>query len=107
MIWGIGPALGLLTFCGYLLCLFGAAIVWRNRNNFLVWVHDEISFFHRSFSRYTPAGPFYIPRSQSRFKEVPNHVLNSLSPFLPTSIHRGAVLRLIGLLLFLVDLYVG
>jgi hypothetical protein len=107
MIWGAGPALGLLTFCGYLLFLFGAAAVWRNRNSFLLWVQDEISFFQRSFSRYTPVGPFYIPRSESsRFKEVPNYVWNSISRLPGTHINKGAVLLLVGLLLFLLDFYI-
>src|SRR5256884_6037427 len=33
MFWGAGPTLGLLTFCGYLLFLFGAVLVWRNRKD--------------------------------------------------------------------------
>jgi hypothetical protein len=106
MIWGTGPALGLLTICGYLLFLFGAAILWRNRSNFLVWVQDEISFFRRSFSRFVPIGPFYIPRSESRFKAVPNYVFHSLSRLPRTSINGGAILLLVGLLLFLLDFYV-
>ena len=107
MIWGAGPALGLLTFCGYLLFLLGAAVVWRNRSNFLLWIQDEISFFHRSFSRYTPVGAFYISRSESsRFKEVPNYVWNSIARLLGTHMSGGAVLLLVGLLLFLLDFYV-
>src|SRR5436305_13199221 len=104
MNWGSGPALGLLTFCGYLLLLLGAAMVWRNRNNFLLWVQDEISFFHRSFSRFTPSGPFYIPRSESlRFKEVPHSALSSISRLPRNRINRGALLLFAGLLLFLLD----
>jgi hypothetical protein len=101
MSWGTGPALGLLTFCGYLLFL------WRNRDNFLLWVQDEISFFHRSFSRFTPAGPFYIPRSESsRIKEVPHYVLNSLARLPRTRIKGAAILLFVGLLLFLLDFYI-
>ena len=107
MSWGAGPALGLLTFCGYLLSLFGVAVVWRNRNSFLVWVQDEISFFHRSFSRFTAEGPFYIPRSDStRFKEVPHYVVNSLARLARNRINGGALLLFVGLLLFLLDFYV-
>ena len=107
MFWGAGPALGLLTFCGYLLFLLGAGMVWRNRGNFLLWVHDEISFFHRSFSRFTPAGPFYIPRSDSsRLKEVPHYVLDSFARLPGTRINRGALLAFVGLLLFLLDFYI-
>lgn len=106
MIWGAGPALGLLTFCGYLLFLIGAIIVWRSRSSFLVWVQDEISFFRRSFSRYVPLGPFYIPRRQSRFKAVPNYVARSFLRLPRTNINGGAVLLFLGLLLFLLDFYV-
>ena len=106
MFWGAGPTLGLLTFCGYLLFLLGAVLVWLNRNNFLLWIQDEVSFFHRSFARYTPAGPFYIPRSDSRFKSVPHYVVNSISRLSQTRIHCGAALLLVGLLLFLLDFYV-
>ena len=106
MIWGTGPALGLLTFCGYFLFLIGGAIAWRNRNNFPVWVQDEISIFHSSFSRFVPAGSFYIPRTESRVKAVPNYVWNSSLRLARNSVHGGAVLLLIGLLLFLLDFYI-
>jgi hypothetical protein len=106
MVWGAGPALGLLTFCGYLLFLLGAAMVWRNRENFLAWVQDEVSLFHRSFSRFMPAGPFYIPRARSRFKGVPNYMLNSISRLPRARMNGGSVLLLVGLLLFLLDFYV-
>jgi len=106
MIWGTGPALGLLTLCGYFLVLIGGAIAWRNRNNFPVWVQDEISIFHSSFSRFIPAGSFYVPRTESRVKAVPNYVLNSCVRLARNSVHAGGVLLLIGLLLFLLDFYV-
>jgi hypothetical protein len=73
----------------------------------LLWVQDEISFFHRSFSRFTPAGPFYIPRSESsRIKEVPHYVLHSLARLPRTRINGGAILVFVGLLLFLLDFYI-
>src|SRR6266851_8803210 len=65
MNWGAGPALGPLTFIGYFLFAIGAALVWRNRDNFSIWVHDEISLFRRNFSRYTTIGPFYSVPLQS------------------------------------------
>ena len=81
-------------------------MVWRNRSNFLLWVQDEISFFQRSFSRFTPAGPFYFPRSESsRLKEVPHYVVNSLARLPRNRVNRGALLLIIGLLLFLLDFY--
>ena len=106
MFWGAGPTLGLLTFCGYLLFLFGAVVVWRNRSNWVLWIQDEISFFQRSFSRFTPAGPFYIRRSDSRFKSVPHYLLNSLSRLSRSRIHGGTALLVVGLLLFLLDFFI-
>ena len=103
MFWGAGPTLGLLTFCGYLFFLFGAVMLWRYRNNFLLWIQDEICFFPGSFSGYTPAGPFYIPRSDSRLKSVPHYLLDSISRLSRTRINGGAALLLVGLLLFLLD----
>ena len=88
MFWGDGPTLGLPTVCGYVLFLFGAVVVQRNRDNFLLWIQDEISFFHRSFSR---------------FRSVPHCLLNSLSR---SRIQGGPDLRFFGLRLLLFDLFV-
>jgi len=106
MVWGIGPELGLLTLSGYFLFLIGAAMAWRNRNNFPVWVQDEISIFHSSFSRFIPAGSFYVPRTESRVRAVPNYVLNSSLRLARNSVRGGGVLLLVGALLFLLDFYI-
>jgi len=71
MNWGAGSGLGPLTVFAYLLFLAGAALMWRSRDDFSVWFHDELSFFRRNFSRYTPAGPFYTLREESRLKAIP------------------------------------
>jgi len=34
--------------------------VWRNRDDFSVWFQERFSVLRRSFSRYTPVGPFYM-----------------------------------------------
>jgi hypothetical protein len=106
MNWGAGPALGPLTVFGYLLFLAGVALVWRNRGEFSVWVHDEISVFRRNFSRYTPAGPFYCIREESRFKAIPTSFVRSLSRLPRSRINAGPILLFIGFLLFILDFFV-
>jgi hypothetical protein len=106
MNWGAGPALGLLTVFGYLLFLAGATLVWRNRADFSVWFHDELSFFRRNFSRYTPAGPFYAIREESRFRAIPVSFVRSIARFPRSRINGPAVLLFLGFLLFVLDFFV-
>ena len=106
MNWGAGPTLGLLTVVGYLVFLAGATLVWRNRGDFFVWFQDELSFFRRNFSRYTPAGPFYAIREESRFRAIPVSFLRSITRFPRSRIHGAAILFLVGLILFVLDFFV-
>jgi len=106
MNWGAGPALGLLTVVGYLVFLAGATLVWRNRGEFSVWFHDELSFFRRNFSRYTPAGPFYALREESRLKAIPVSFVGSITRFPRRRVNRPAILLFLGFLLFLLDFLV-
>jgi hypothetical protein len=106
MFWGIGPSLGLLTFVGYFLFVMGAVLAWRHREELSVWVHDEISLFRRSYSRYTTIGPFYSPRQESRLKTVPSSFLRFLKRFPFSRINGAIVLFVIGFLLFVIDLFI-
>ena len=106
MNWGAGPALGLLTVSGYLLFLAGAALMWRSRSDFSIWFHDELSFFRRNFSRYTPAGPFYAIREESRLKAIPVSFLRSITRFPRSRVNGAAVLLFLGFLLFVLDFFV-
>jgi hypothetical protein len=107
MNWGIGPGLGPLTVFGYLLFLAGAALMWRSRGDFSVWFHDELSFFRRNFSRYTPAGPFYALREEShRLKAIPVSFVGSITRFPRRRVNRPAVLLFLGFLLLLLDFFV-
>ena len=103
MNWGTGPGLGLLTFFGYLLFATGAALVWRHRDDVSVWVHDEISIFRRNFSRYTPIGPFYSLREESRFKAIPTSFVRSLRRLPRSRVNGAAILLFVGLIFFLLD----
>jgi hypothetical protein len=106
MNWGTGPALGLLAVSGYLLFLAGGALMWRHRGDFSVWFQDELSFFRRNFSRYTPAGPFYTIREESRFKAIPVSFVRSITRFPRSRVNGATILLLIGLLLFVLDFFV-
>jgi hypothetical protein len=105
MYWGEGSALGLLTFVGYVLFVFGAAVVWRGREEVSVWIQDESSAVRRSFSRYTAVGPFYGPRSESRLKAVPTTFVDSLRRIPRNSVSGGMILAFLGPLLILVDFF--
>jgi hypothetical protein len=106
MNWGAGPGLGPLTVVGYLLSLAGAALMWRSRGDFSVWFHDELSFFRRNFSRYTPAGPFYTLREESRFKAIPVTFIRSINHFPRRRINGPAILLFLGFLLFVLDFFI-
>jgi hypothetical protein len=106
MKWGTGPALGLLTVFGYLLFMAGAALMWRSRGDFFVWFQDELSFFRRNFSRYTPAGPFYALREESRFKAIPVSFIRSITHFPRRRINGPAILLFMGLILLALDFFI-
>jgi hypothetical protein len=106
MYWGSGPELGLLTTSGYLFFLAGAATMWRRRWDFFIWFHDELSFFRRNFSRYTPAGPFYTLREESRLRAIPDSFFGSITRFPRRRVNGAAILFFLGFLLFLLDFFV-
>ena len=106
MYWGEGSGLGLLTFLGYLLFVFGAALVWRGREEVSVWIQDEACAARRSFSRYTAVGPFYGPRSESRLKTVPANFVRSFTRIPRSPITGGMILAFLGPLLVLLDFFI-
>jgi hypothetical protein len=106
MSWGAGPALGLLTFLGYLICMAGAVYVWRYRDDFSVWMEDEARAFRRNFSRHTVVGPFYSPREESRFRAISSQFLHSPSRIPSHGIKPAVILFLLGGLLFLLDFFI-
>jgi hypothetical protein len=100
-----GPGIGFMTVLGYLSFVIGAVLVWRGRNNIYVWVHDEFGAFRRSLSRYTPIGPFYGPREESRLKVVPSQMVRTLSAIPKSRYSYGAFLLFLGPLLILLDFF--
>ena len=106
MSWGIGPSLGLLTIIGYALFAGGVALLWRNRDNASAWVHDEVGALRRDLSRHTVVGPFYRPREESRLRLIPTCFFRSLGRMPESRIYSGALLLLIGPILFLLDFFI-
>ena|SRR3979411_3327835 len=105
MHWGEGSGLGILTFLGYFFLMFGTALVWRGREEVSVWIQDETCAVRRSFSRYTPVGPFYGPRPESRLKAVPASFVRSLSRIPRSPITGGMILAFLGPVLVLIDFF--
>jgi hypothetical protein len=105
MYWGAGPDLGLLTVLGYLFFVAGAASMWRAREVVFFWLCSEASVTRRNLSRYTPIGPFYSPREQSRFRILLNCLLASLDRMPRSSMLRSAVLMAIAALLVSLDFF--
>jgi hypothetical protein len=106
MNWGFGPSLGLLTASGYLLWLAAAAVAWRHRQDFFIWVEDEFALFRRNFSRYTPAGPFYRPRRDSRLNAFPVSLVHSVKHFPRRRANPAMILLVVGVFLFFLDFYI-
>jgi hypothetical protein len=106
MYWGAGPGFGLLTLLGYVAFSIGAALVWRHRDDFSIWVHDEFGAFRRSLSRYTVVGPFYGLREESRLKAVPCQFLHSLRRFPRRHINPAFILLFLGAVLLVLDFFI-
>jgi hypothetical protein len=104
--WGSGPALGLLTFLGYLIFVSGAIYLWRNREELSFWMEDEFSLLRRNLSRYVLSGPFYEPRSESRLRVIPSSVLHSVTQLPQRRFSWGAFLLFLGAFLFFLDFFV-
>jgi hypothetical protein len=104
--WGWGASLGLLTLLGYLAFVAGAVLVWRGRDDIYIWVHDEVRAYRRHLSRFTPVGPFYIPRPESRLKVIPTERVRTLSCIPRSRYIYAATLLILGPLLVLLDFFI-
>src|ERR1700676_1456686 len=98
MYWGAGPDLGLLTILGYLFFIAGAVHMWRARQAVFFWLYSEASVTRRNLSPYTPIGPFYSPREESRFKTLRYSLVASLNRMPRTPVFRSVVLMAIAAL---------
>lgn len=106
MFWGTGPALGILSFVGYLLFVCGAALLWRYRRDLSTWTNDEFGALRRNFVRHAIAGPGPGLREEARLKLVPSGFLRRLGRVPRRQLNRGAILLCLGPLLLLLDFFV-
>jgi len=104
--WGSGPALGLLTFVGYLAFVIGAVVLWRGRDSIFLWLDDEACSLRRDISRHQPLGPFYSPREESRLKTTPSHLVGTLRRVSRSRLSWAALLLFLGPLLIVLDFFV-
>ena len=104
--WGSGPALGLLTCLGYSVFLLGAVQLWHCREEFALWAENEFSAFRRNLSRFESVGPFYLPRTESRFRLIPAGFLISVGHLFQRRFSLGAFLLVFGLLISTLDFYI-
>lgn len=103
MFWGPGSALGLLAMIGYLVFVSGAILLWINRVDVPIWVHDEFGAVRRKVIRYSIGRPTHGLREEASLKAWPSRYIRSLARPSRRRINRGAILLAIGPLLFLLD----
>jgi hypothetical protein len=104
--WGAGSTLGLLTCLGYGVSLLGCLYLWRCREELSYWMIDQFSAFRRSWSRFECVGSFYLPRTESRLRIIPVGVFHSVRRLPQRRFTWGAVLLVLGLLLFALDFFI-
>jgi hypothetical protein len=103
MLWGPGSALGLLAILGYAVFVCGAILLWSNRVDVPIWVHDELGAVRRKVVRYATCGPAHGLREEASCKAWPTRFMRSLARPSRRRINRGAILLAIGPLLLLLD----
>jgi len=106
MIWGAGPALGVLSIAGYALFVGGAALCWQRRGEVLLWARDEFGAARRSLIRHALSSTDHGLREELACKAVPTGFTRRLARPARRSINRAALLLAVGPLLVLVDLFV-
>ncbi len=103
MYWGPGSALGLLALIGY---ACGAIMLWTNRFDVPVWVHDEVGAVRRKVVLHAVSGLGRGLREEISCKACPSCFIRSLARPSRRKINRGAILLAIGPLLLLLDLLI-
>src|SRR5260370_26480572 len=106
MCWGPGSALGVLALMGYAVFVCGAVVLWMNRLEVPIWVHDEVGAVRRKLVRHAVIGLGRGLREEISCKACPSCFIRSLARPSRRKINRGAILLSIGPLLFILDLLI-
>jgi hypothetical protein len=106
MYWAPGSALGLLALIGYAVFVCGAIMLWTNRFDVPIWVHDEVGAVRRKVVRHAVIGLGRGLREEISCKACPSCFIRSLARPSRRKINRGAILLAIGPLLLLLDLLI-
>lgn len=106
MYWAPESALGLLAVVGYAVFVCGAIVLWSNRLDVPIWVHDEVGAVRRKVVRCAVAGFSRGLREEISCKACPSRFIRSLARPSRRRINRGAILLAIGPLLLLLDLLI-
>jgi hypothetical protein len=106
MYWGPGSALGFLALIGYAVFVCGAIMLWTNRLDVPIWVHDEVGAVRRKVVRHAVSGLGRGLREEISSKACPTCFIRSLARPSRRKINRGAILLAIGPLLLLLDLLI-
>ena len=104
MYWAPGSALGLLALIGYAVFVCGAIMLWTNRFDVPIWVHDEMGAVRCKIVRHAVSGLGRGLREEISCKACPSCFIRSLARPSRRRINRGAILLAIGPLLLLLDL---
>jgi hypothetical protein len=103
MHWGPGSTLGLLALVGYAVSVCGAIVLWANRLDVPIWMHDEVGAVRRKVVRHAVSGFSRGLREEISCKACPTCFIRSLERRSRRRINRGAILLAVGPLLFLLD----
>ena len=106
MFWGAGSALGFLAVLGYVVFVCGAVLLWLNRLDVPIWVHDELGAVRRSLIRHAVSCRFHGLREEVACTAKPTGFIRRLARQSRRRINRGTILLTVGLLLLFLDLLV-
>jgi hypothetical protein len=93
----------MLALIGYAVSVCGAVMLWANRLEVPIWVHDEVGAVRRKVVRHAVSGLGRGLREEISCKACPTCFIRSLARPSRRRINRGAILLAIGPLLFLLD----